>query len=760
MDRYLVALSLLGIFACSVPLISERAYVALFGSDQTVNVAPSIGKVNSSTNDIRYKDAGSLVWSKAEQTQSIHLGDSLFTGEKSHVDIQLKDGSKINLEQNSMMTFAKINEIDLPNLGAGTFRIAVHGKTQIAINGQLTQIDGDGAEVQIVLSEHKQASVKLLKGNAALYNAVGKVQNLALHEFVDIEAAKPVVLQAQKSSEKKGDLLRAFSPLNTNDPQANLLYIESVRDIYEKKNGVLVRRQVKPNFVVLETDLSWAKQQIDSALSFSGHIYGQLSASPKFELIGDTFQDSKPKFSKSYIGTNYYRLSVDGKSWTQPLFYNVKSEPLSIPAPKINLYPTAPKILDSPITLTFSPIVDSRLKGSIVEISENANFGESKSTPSVYTVNSDLSLVFSRATTLYLRTRGFDKNDQVTADSQVTIVSIEKPEPPEVPILTTKEFEIFEREPLSISWRSKSNRRTLVELNRKSNEKMWSVQTSENFTTLNNLGEGEYRLNLSGADEYGRVSAGHAIAKIKVLVRPPEPAPEQRLSDRNNSDGTGSSKLKMPETSLANFVNSGFSNSRISIEGAGMTAYSQDQLSQGKDAPLALSLGARVLHWNKYGGFEGSIRTKVVGVSSSPGGDFAPLFAEARYHFGLVAPINPLSKLHRAQVTLITGYEMYRNSVKGPFSPKYDLLKFGTSIAFPVSERWDSGGEFVYGYGLDRSTKYEVSGFVSYYLRRDWSLGVSYRVHLFQAGSDATAPYGVPYREGFGESYSVLRWIY
>jgi hypothetical protein len=46
-------------------------------------------------------------------------------------------------------------------------------------------------------------------------------------------------------------------------------------------------------------------------------------------------------------------------------------------------------------------------------------------------------------------------------------------------------------------------------------------------------------------------------------------------------------------------------------------------------------------------------------------------------------------------------------------------------------------------------------------LRSDWSVGVGYRVHLFEAGSASSAPSGgIPYREGFGEAFTVLRKHY
>lgn len=108
----------------------------------------------------------------------------------------------------------------------------------------------------------------------------------------------------------------------------------------------------------------------------------------------------------------------------------------------------------------------------------------------------------------------------------------------------------------------------------------------------------------------------------------------------------------------------------------------------------------------------------------------------------------------------LAGIELYRNQGNGPFSKGYDLLKTGLTFEFPLLSRWETGGELIYGYGFDSSTKYEISGHIHYFLLEEWTFGVGYRLHLFQAGSEATTPYGLPYREGFGEGYSAVKWHY
>jgi len=217
--------------------------------------------------------------------------------------------------------------------------------------------------------------------------------------------------------------------------------------------------------------------------------------------------------------------------------------------------------------------------------------------------------------------------------------------------------------------------------------------------------------------------------------------------------------LKMDQV-IQKYLNQKYSSSKIELEGGGMTMYSSEQVSAGiGDLPLNVIAGLRLMHWFDRSGIEASLKTKVISVNSVAD-QISPIQAEARYLYRWRLPWNLFSKLGSSQFALVTGYEYYRNNANGQYSPGYDILKAGFSISFPLLGRWDTGGEALVGTGLDQSQKLEMSGNLNYYVQRDWSFGVGYRVHLFGAGSDSTTPYGVPYREGYGEAFSVLRRHY
>jgi hypothetical protein len=198
-----------------------------------------------------------------------------------------------------------------------------------------------------------------------------------------------------------------------------------------------------------------------------------------------------------------------------------------------------------------------------------------------------------------------------------------------------------------------------------------------------------------------------------------------------------------------------YNSSEIDFNGFLWTLYSSEQYYTGEAAPVASGIGVHGYYWGESNGFEGSFKTGAIGLNNSGGGQSALKDFEARYHRRFFTQF-PFGWARELQISGFAGYELYRNA-GGSFSSQYDLIKIGTTLNFPWAEKWTGGGEFVYGYGLDKSMKFEISGNIGYFFSPNWSLGAGYRLHLFEAGSAASASQaGLPYREGYTEIFSAL----
>ncbi len=89
-DRYIVALSLLGLLLCAIPLASDSVFTKFFGIKEKLSHQPSLGQITFAVNDIRHKNSQSFMWQKASPAQTIHLGDSVFTRRKVFFTSHLK----------------------------------------------------------------------------------------------------------------------------------------------------------------------------------------------------------------------------------------------------------------------------------------------------------------------------------------------------------------------------------------------------------------------------------------------------------------------------------------------------------------------------------------------------------------------------------------------------------------------------------------------------------------------------------------------
>jgi hypothetical protein len=504
-DRILRGLCLIGLVITGLLLWSDTAFQVLFENVPLRTKSQALGQIFMVKNDTRHKYSGLFKWEQANSNQDIHLGDSLFTGNESESQVLFNDGQKIDIHQNSMITFTKVEKAEIPNLNIGNFTVSVKGKMKIGINGEIIELVSSNSQIQIRMTGKKKAVLKLIKGQAKMISQ-GKLSKLVPHQLTTIKAEPVPAVKIQipivQSHENEPRLLDITS--KDKKPIKKAL----VKKISKKKRSHKTKRL-------------WAKDK-----------------------------EKRPKKRPAFISSIH-------------------------------------KNIDSP----------------------------------------------------------------------------------------------FEGLQLNLPER--------------------------------------------------------------------KPASDAHASRYLNPDGDMS------------FRNLGFVSSKINLEGAVSTMISKEQLNLGKGNPIGLLAGIHWMRWQDDVGLEAHFKTKALDVATDSGVTSSPFQLEVRLHKRRSLAWSPFSDLGYSQVSIFGGYEYYRNSKSGsPFSGKYELFKLGLSLEFPFSRNWDTGGEFGFGLGLDKSTKYEIGGHLNYYLQKDNSVGVGYRVHLFVAGSAEVSPFGLPYREAFGEGYSVIRWHY
>jgi len=89
------------------------------------------------------------------------------------------------------VVFDEINQFEMPNFLDGTFKLKVNGSVTVAIQGEVTQIDGKDSEIQIMVDNQNKPRFQLINGKATL-NTGGRKTDLSQHNLAEVGPAKPL----------------------------------------------------------------------------------------------------------------------------------------------------------------------------------------------------------------------------------------------------------------------------------------------------------------------------------------------------------------------------------------------------------------------------------------------------------------------------------------------------------------------------------------------------------------------------------------
>ncbi len=755
-DRKLLGGALVLIIVCLYYLVIDDTLFGLLGSKDEDVSRPLVGQISSFENDTRHKSMKSFAWSKAHQAQKIRVGDSVFTGAQSSSRVELKDGGHVDLGENTLVQFDDIKGVKVPNLRMGNFKLSVNGSMRVSIANEITEIKGDGSEVQVVVAENKKPEIRVTKGKPQVKSAVPVVVE-PQPAPKEVPPPPPVVQAPPPPPPAPPEPVKLeIRPM----PQAETYsYTDQLYDFYERQENSLKKRVERRHQVDFPVQLQWqANQPVPQ-------MYGQISETAGFESTVQFFETKNQNSYQHrpvYLGTNYWRVSNDRQNWSAVELFQVESHPLAYQAPVVKLSQESLLMLGGQIQVKATLDGAPELKAFVIEMSSNSNFPADQ--VRVHWTNMrEITWSFQHAGEVYFRARGVNEKYEITSSGPIAKLTVIRPQKAQPPRLAEEQIRVFENEKVNVAWEKSADAKAYqVELIDPKGKVIKRQKVSGSEWSWKAGPQGVYQARVMAFDKYGRQSEKASQTDVYVSQKPvAKAAPVVAQPPRKPANVDSSSTMKTDGEAQATYLNRSYPSSRLEVMGAGFTMYSSEQVSQNAEQPVALMMGLRMQHWFGDHGAEGIFKTKVMGVNKGSA-DAAPMQAELRYNYRWKFAWNWFSGLKETQLSAILGYEMYRNSSAGLiYTPKYDLAKLGLGIAFPLFERWDTGGEVLYGSGFDSSTKTEISGFVNYYLRRDFSAGMGYRLHLFQAGSVDSAPAaGLPYREGFGEAYSVLRWHY
>jgi len=717
--------------------------------------APEIGRITTQVNDTRLKTGDSLVWYKAREKSSIHFGDSVFAGAKSQAQVTLKKGGAITIGENSMVSFRDVDNQKLANLEIGNFRVKVEGEVKIAIGGTVTTLESTHSEVQVYLGDNKKAQIRVLRGKTKV-----KTKGKPAVEL-DLKTIHTIAVNPEPKKETASESSASVPPPLPDTPgQLSKLspvsYTWKLYDLYEKKDLELIERHPLPESVQAPIKLTW------STAKTPGKSYVQLSNNADFQKALKLESSSgEVVASPVSLGENYWRVSYDGDNWSDTQRFSVDAHLLPNAAPELNT-----SLVEVPLIFNHARVsVELRAPietlGFVVEASHDESFkpGQTK----VFWANSStFNVGFYQPGKYFYRFRSVSRTQELSEWSKLKVFRVFLPQVPEAPKLVRAKRSGTIGDEFTAMW--KADDKVTVEV--ADGKKNIVTRFEGKSVRWRPTAPGEYELRAFAVDQYGQRSPPSKLARIRVEAKPdplpsdppPQTLAETALEEKSKRkpaavESANSTKLERSDQADRNFK---YKNTTVSLAGFLWSIQSSQQYYSSIDRPLASGLGIGGIHWWERSGFEANLKTGVIGFNKT-GKETSLRDIELRYHYRFFLPF-PFGLSRELQMSLFGGFENYSNA--GTFiTNHYDLFKFGTSLEFPWGRHFGGGGEFVGGVSSDHSLKGEISGHMDYYFNPDWALDLGYRLHLFQAGSAASAPFGsLPYREGYTELYSILKY--
>lgn len=716
-ERRVIIASVIMLLLTSLTLVDPRISDWLFdGWGQADDRAP-IGRIALAENDVRQKDGGRYAWRAVPATTKVADGDSIFTGEKSTATVELSNSLNLRIDPQSLVRFRVYKGEQATELNAGSLRIDGVGEANLVVNGQLVKVPLNG--------EPLIARMDPAKG----------------FELLSARDLRPVALGRPSAVPR-------FPPVPL--PESGEIAHWGLYDWYERREESLARKVAAPTTVRAKIRLNWRDQN-------GGPYEVDLARDRNFDEIFRRDPASSTSFERetSLPMTGFYwRVRKKKELWSESQFFR----------PRVEFRPEAPRwreiSREMPFfattvsqTMTWTPAFTDG--ATLVEVSSRREFPATE-TAVHFTKDSAFTMSFDAAGTYYVRLIGVDANQRLGSFSSVETIRVETPPLLGAARLPGVPLRFQEGKTAHLTWKSPRGASfSKLEVYDHAGRVILSKTLTEGEFGMERLPAGTYSYRITPVDRWDR--DGRKSAKKTFEVNAPMMAeiPRQPAQEAVNQVTASTPTSLIPER-----MNDRYSSSSLAVEGASFLMFSSEQQMQKTAVPTAGMVGLRWRHWWETLGLEWSYRGKVVSLNESAK-DLAPSAIEGRIEARTTLGWSWFSFLREMQIAGVVGAESYRNpGHAGLYSSGYDLLKTGLRLDFPVASRWDSGGEVLWGRGSDSSSKFEVSGFMNYYLNRRWTLGAGYRAHGFTAGSEKSAPVDLPYREAYGEAFSTLRYLY
>lgn len=297
-----------------------------------------VGSIHFKNNIIQRKFEDEVIWEKLNNNSPLTNKDTIRSESFSDAIIRLKDGTEINIDENSMFNLDLTG--DSPNLefseGSLQIKKGTNDDHHILITSDGKEIDVKSGDVKVEKAKEQNLSLFVEKGNTSIKEN-GKVTK--------IDGGKKAEFKSTGVEIKK-------IPVQLLSPTSQKLFLTSTKDI-----SISFKWRLEPEFQnpVIE-----------------------ISRSPNFQLtlIKEKMEGNEANF-RLREGTYYWRIAVTNKQKNSKdtsdtgKFFIADDEPLRIDSPesgKLYSYVTVPPL----VSFTWNQI--PTIKGYQIQISDSSSF--------------------------------------------------------------------------------------------------------------------------------------------------------------------------------------------------------------------------------------------------------------------------------------------------------------------------------------------------------------------------------------------------
>lgn len=530
-DRIILSGAVVGLTALGYLLYDDSILTQSARFRDTQN---SLGRIESTTHDVRQKYNSDFEWNAVKISQPVFLGDSLFTGENSTATLELKDGSKITIEENSLVTMSsRHNQLMLDfKFGNFTGDIAENSNLKIRTEDEVVEIKPEPekkARVQIRKTKRQKIAVKSVANTPITSTPQSVRPATPPTSFPTIAAPKPVAI--------------APTPASTPPPAAVLPPREykliAIEPIDQQVFYPHATKAIKFKWTA-DQDLKKFIVEFSDSPSFE-KILNKVTVNSAFELTSplDNLAASSSDSTKQDKLVRYWRVhAVDNSdkiliSTANQSYVVQKMETPKIISPLMNSVLHVHRNLDHKILDTdqvkveFSYSTKCQIEYSIATDSRFTKEVEHKTISTFTTLSSHL-----KENTYYIRARALTQSIATPwSEPNVFAVQIEEPKEGILPPKLTQQHIKFtppadlESPPKpnqspTISWKkSESAAQYKFEISRSADFANAQIALTSNLShTWTNFSPGMWYFRISSLTEGGRLSKSSSAGDIEVLL--------------------------------------------------------------------------------------------------------------------------------------------------------------------------------------------------------------------------------------------------